>query len=455
MDHVELTVAALIAGAAAGGERSVSAPVRDAYRTLRQLVRAQFSSDAAARAVLAGYEINPQRSRLSLEMALRNSGLPIGTDVIAVARRLMGLIETGGRTAARYSSGMPRRPDIYPSVPADGERMHRGLPSGGPVIRPSAAGRPAAVRPVPVRSGPAKGSRSAAPESFGPRRVILIERSSGIQVGWDNDQYSVYQVTLPSAALQSAQALADQLLRLDAPWSGDAFSNNARPRIAGAAVGSTVSSSGIVAGPGGDTLVIVRNSSGVQIGDHNVQHNIFRIRVANVTVEANRLGVSPAREALVARLREDPRDRAAARSLAGDVARAASRDLVVDLTARVTRDVGQPQVGWRPVLRDESGRQVGDANRAHMKIQVTVSKFDSRALQRGILRSAGRLARSAAGRYQPGAPRRAPDGQRASGLPPRPDPGVQPGASRPPVPDSTRTPGRAPRPGPGGGRGFR
>jgi hypothetical protein len=173
--------------------------------------------------------------------------------------------------------------------------------------------------------------------------VILIERCSGVQVGQDNDQYSAYQVTLPDAALQPGQVLADRLLSPDAPWSRDLFSRDARPDLGGVpGHGSRSASRGIVAGPEGDTLVIVRNSRGVQVGDHNVQRNQFRIRVTDVRVQASRLGLTPAREEPISRLRENPRDQAAARSLAEDIARVASTDLVADLTARVTLDPGHP-----------------------------------------------------------------------------------------------------------------
>ena len=85
---------------------------------------------------------------------------------------------------------------------------------------------------------------------------------------------------------------------------GVAFRRWTKPTVK--AGGFRVTSRGITASPYGDTVVIVRNSRGVQVGDHNVQHNLFRIRVTDITVNADRLGMTAQREALISRLRENP-----------------------------------------------------------------------------------------------------------------------------------------------------
>jgi hypothetical protein len=278
-------------------------------------------------------------------------------------------------------------------------------------VRDSAQRQRRADTPGTAQTGvrdSAQGQRRAdtpgTPQTSVPNRVILIERSSGIQVGRDNRQYSAYRVTLPTAALRSSQALADRLFSSDAPWSRDVFSHNARPDLRGASNRLSGATSGIVAGPTGDTLVVVRNSRGVQIGDRNVQRNQFRVRVADVTIQANRLGPTSARNAALSRLRDDPGNRAAARSLAEDVARAASRDLVVDLRARVTRDAGHPQINrWSGRFHNLTGRQIGGPNRARVTVRVTVSRLESRALERQILERARRRASHAARLDQPSA----------------------------------------------------
>lgn len=253
------------------------------------------------------------------------------------------------------------------------------------------------------------GRASSAPPPDGLKRVILIERCSGVQVGRDNDQYSTYRVSLPTAALESSQVLADQLLRRDVPWSRDVFGHDAQPALGGPVGGFGASSHSLVAGPDGDTLVIVRNSRGVQVGNHNVQHNEFRIRVTDVTVRASGLGMTPARGDAISRLRADPGDRGAARALAEDVAGAASTRLTVDLTAKLARDVGRPQVGWPAAVRDRTGIQAGDHSRARVTIKVTVSRLETQKLEHQFRRSAERLARVRA-KPQETVPRPAPPG---------------------------------------------
>lgn len=224
------------------------------------------------------------------------------------------------------------------------------------------------------------------PESSGLDRVILIDRCSGVQVGQDNDQYSVYQVTLPTVAIESGQELAERLLSQETPWSDDLFSHDA-PHIRYSTPGGGFRSAfrDTIAGPAGDTLVIVRSSRGIQVGDHNVQRNQFRIRVTDISVRADHVGMTPEREALISRLRQDPGDRAAARSLAEDVERSASIDLAADLTGEITRTVSPPQIDdWPGEVHDRFGIQIGDLNRASVTVNVTPFKWDSTALERHI-----------------------------------------------------------------------
>jgi hypothetical protein len=265
---------------------------------------------------------------------------------------------------------------------------------------PATVQGPSCTAPASLRQPPMPGWPSSAPPPGGLDRVILIERCSGVQVGRDNDQYSTYRVALPSAALQSSQALADQLLRRDVPWSRDVFKHDARPTLSGPAGGFAASSHSLVAGPDGDTLVIVRNSRGVQVGNHNVQHNEFRIRVTDVTVRASGLGMTAARGDAISRLRASPGDRGAARTLAEDVARAASTQLTVDLTAKLVRDVGRPQVGWPAAVHDRTGVQAGDHSRAGVTIKVTVSRLETQKLERRLRTSAENLARVTAKRQE-------------------------------------------------------
>jgi hypothetical protein len=158
-----------------------------------------------------------------------------------------------------------------------------------------------------------------------------------------------------------------------------------------------------------------------------------RIRVADVTVRASGLGMTPIRGDAISRLRANPGDGGAARALAEDVARAARTELTVELTAKLARDVGRPQVGWPAAVHDRTGIQAGDHNKARVTIKVTVSRLDTQKLEHQFRRSAEKLTRAPA-RPQVTVSRPAP-----------------PGITR----DGPAAPGpAAPRPGRGMGIGF-
>jgi hypothetical protein len=293
------------------------------------------------------------------------------------------------------SAQRPQEPESSENGPAAGS-----VPVPGRPPRSRREPRPAGPRKV-TRVSPSRPPRREAPvhglqmpagpqaqePAGGPARVILIERSMGVQVGRENDQVSVYLATLPRASFGSAQRLAETLLSPDAPWSRDVFSHDARPSLPDTKrVGRGTSSSGIIEGPRGDTLVIVRNSQGVQVGERNVQRNEFTVRVRAVAVHADTVGMTPDRLEWISRLRANPGDRAAARLLAEDLGRAARDRLQADLTARVRQLAGNPQIRrWAGGFRHLVGRQIGGhGNRASVQVDIRTGEVDIRALQRSL-----------------------------------------------------------------------
>ena len=84
---------------------------------------------------------------------------------------------------------------------------------------------------------------------------------------------SVYRVNLPSVDLTASPELAERLLGDGTPWARDLFSDDASLELGSLAGRGGSDSRGIVTSPDGDTLVLVRNSSGVQIGNGNVQRD--------------------------------------------------------------------------------------------------------------------------------------------------------------------------------------
>jgi hypothetical protein len=438
MDDEELVVRALTEGASASRRGAASASVASAYEDLRRLVAAALPP--GRRGLIRVAESGGLSARVLLAAELRGAGAGAAEGVLAAARRLRNLLgspgsgEEGNRQQglvgleagpadSQRAPESSRRPPLrsgapvawdgserlasgkagYPAQPAPGRPMTGDVPVGQARRRarptsgqPDAANGQEYAPPVYSLRRTRPGWLPSPEEAGGPARVILIEHSSGVQVGSGNDQISTYRVTLPHSSLGSADSLARTLLSPDAPWSGDLFSHDARAdltRSAGSGGGS--SSGGIIEGPRGDTLVIVRNSRGVQVGNGNTQINDFRLRVSDVSVRATGVGLTSRREGLVSRLRQNPGDAAAARQLADDIGQAARADLEADLTVQVTRTVGAPQITARSgEFSGLTGRQVGGpGNRATVRVKVTVGKFDTAALARRFQAAAARLTR--------------------------------------------------------------
>lgn len=243
--------------------------------------------------------------------------------------------------------------------------------------------------PLARHGVPEAGPEPSSAEDGAVRRVIVIERSSGVQVGRENDQYSVYRVALPELEIQSPQELAEALLEDGTPWASDIFIHEA-PRLrfnrpSGGRGSGTHRISDAAAE--GDTLVIVRDSCGVEIGDHNVQRNQFRISADRVEVQVGGLEPTAERAELVSWLCADPGDQAAARALAENVAEAATIDLEAELTAEIADMMGSSQIeGWPGAVRDRTGVQIGEGNEADVAVRVNVLSWDA-----AVLELAGRI----------------------------------------------------------------
>ena len=221
------------------------------------------------------------------------------------------------------------------------------------------------------------------------RRVVLIDGCSGVQYGRGNEQYSVYRVTLPPVALESTASLARHLLSDDRQWSRDVFDHNGQASFAGLA-GAGSAFGGAAEAAAGDTLVIVRNSRGVQVGDGSTQHNEFQIRVANVAIRAVQVGPAAASRSAVDRLCQHP-SQATAETVARQIADAAREHLVVDLTAQVTREVGSPVIpGRQAEISGRTGVQAGGSARAHVRVVVEVTTVKVSRLTTDLLKQARR-----------------------------------------------------------------
>jgi len=202
---------------------------------------------------------------------------------------------------------------------------------------------------------------------------------------------SVYRVNLPSVDLTASPELAERLLGDGTPWARDLFSDDASLELGSLAGRDGSDSRGIVTSPDGDTLVLVRNSSGVQIGNGNVQRNNFTLDVAPVSVQADGLGDS-GRRPDVRRLLANPDDTAAARRLADDISGAARNSLRSSMEVRTRQEVGNPYISlWAGEVLGQTGRQVGPG-RARVKVTVRVARPNPASLTRELQSAARRQA---------------------------------------------------------------
>lgn len=101
MSGVELILAALAAGAAAGGTDAVKTAVVDAYTALRGALHGRLSGERARQALNASEaELPGWRAELTAE--LERSGAAADQDVLISAQRVLALTDPDGAAAGKY-----------------------------------------------------------------------------------------------------------------------------------------------------------------------------------------------------------------------------------------------------------------------------------------------------------------------------------------------------------------
>jgi hypothetical protein len=383
MDHMELVATALTAGAVASKEPTAPPKMRVAYERLRKLVLERFSGVESVLEDLDQDAAGPQTWRWTLELVLvrMRPDAGIGTDVIEAAVSLMELIACGDRYTASQ--------DKPPATSASAADM--AVPVLPPVSQPTSEPKPNTAGSVPMLPRVRAAGRAAARATM---NVVLIDGCSGVQYGQDNVQYSVYRASLPSVALVSSEALARHLLGEGSQWARDVFTHNGQASFAGLA-GAGSSFSGVSEAAAGDTLVIIRNSRGVQVGDGNTQHNEFQIRIANVAIKVIQVSQTSASQAAIDRLCRNP-SHAAAEALAKLIAETAREHLVLDLTAQATQEVGSPVISGQPAeIRGRTGVQAAGSAQAHVDVKVEVTHVNVDRLADLLLAQAQRIFASA------------------------------------------------------------
>jgi hypothetical protein len=103
MDPVTVIVTALATGAATGAMESASSAVKDAYASLRALVRKRLVDRPDAELVLARHETSPEAWQAPLMAVLTDAGAEHDTDLLAAAQALMSLADNSGARAGKYT----------------------------------------------------------------------------------------------------------------------------------------------------------------------------------------------------------------------------------------------------------------------------------------------------------------------------------------------------------------
>jgi hypothetical protein len=107
MDPITLIVAALAAGASAGAidalKDDVKESARAAYGRLRDLVRRRFRGNTSAEVILAEHEADPRIYEAPLAKKLAEAGAGDDTELVAVAKALMELVDQKGAKSGKYN----------------------------------------------------------------------------------------------------------------------------------------------------------------------------------------------------------------------------------------------------------------------------------------------------------------------------------------------------------------
>jgi hypothetical protein len=100
MDPITLIVTALAAGAVSGITDSASSAVKDAYASLKALVRKRLAGRPDAELVLARHEQAPETWQAPLAAVLGDADADRDTDLLVAAQALLRLVDAAG--AGKY-----------------------------------------------------------------------------------------------------------------------------------------------------------------------------------------------------------------------------------------------------------------------------------------------------------------------------------------------------------------
>ena len=103
MDPITLIVTALAAGATSGIAEAASSAARDAYVSLKALVRKRFAGRPGAELVLSKHEDAPETWQAPLAAELSEADADRDADLVAAAQALMSLVDQAGARTGKYT----------------------------------------------------------------------------------------------------------------------------------------------------------------------------------------------------------------------------------------------------------------------------------------------------------------------------------------------------------------
>lgn len=103
MTGVEVIVAALAAGAAAGSSDAAKTAVVDAYTGLRDALRVRLVGHDRAERALDAHETDPGVWQARLGAELTDSGADRDAQILAAAHQLLALVDPAGAKVGKYT----------------------------------------------------------------------------------------------------------------------------------------------------------------------------------------------------------------------------------------------------------------------------------------------------------------------------------------------------------------
>ena len=109
MDPITLILTALVTGAAAGTQNTVSSAIRDAYAALKSVVERKFAGKPEAEVALAQHEQDPDTWEKPLKKALSDVQADRDPQIIEAAKKLMAIAQAEGHAGGTYVTASGER----------------------------------------------------------------------------------------------------------------------------------------------------------------------------------------------------------------------------------------------------------------------------------------------------------------------------------------------------------